>query len=1171
MRRYAVVLLIVIMSLQNIPQSELNHTIVEHSSVASKSTGVDLSVTAISYSYPDSVDRQKYQMFSSNYPIPNFNKPESLFVTDAVIDVPITIQVTVQNLGATNSPAVDLTVVTLHNEYQNFELSNQTNVISSVRALDSITSSFTLVPTYSGNHTIVVTPKMSTTDDNPSNDILIETFTVASHYFNCDDLTLWTVGQGWGTNSETALSQGSACHIGNGQSSTYQPNMATDLITPVLDMSDAISNPTRTNGIAFFFTGSVATGDSVKAYSMSQSNSWVELASISGTIDSDISDGGDWQTASINNAGATSPLIPSPQQNFHANSQFRFGFSSDALNQDIGLWIDDIVLIYDQQLRVDEYGIIAQGLNFQGTVPESWGKATIQLTNTGNVSEIFTPSVTGLPNDWQSYFTQTSGVSITESNGIYLEKGETKSIELHFQPNLGTSQGYYPIIFSATSKTHNSVISSLPIQLEVVPDRIPEFLPMMGQTRCVPGSSCVTTASITNSGGASDIFSLSIDYSALPIGWSASFAWNQATEILVQPGYTVPIMLTYTVGSDAVPDSIGLFDLIATSQNDSSRTDTLTVEIIASMVSDAYIYPDITPTLNKNYIAPGDSVSIVFTVRNDASVQDIFDTNVIFDFANDWLISDITPSRLFLNAGDTGTFTAIITAPPTAQVGDDCPTYTGSVISQRSGEIFVSEDIDNLAILQVNNVNIEWVDYPTKLVPGEVNNFSVEITNFGNGALPVEVSLTGIPSSWGVDYYVNQQVSSEIIQLGEISDYTSTITLLIVISIPNGVDHSQVFDIEISVKPAIPGDDIEPDDNSISISLVTDIVRNLTLSSGNIISSIGVGNSTSINLSISNFGNIDETDIQIYASISSDDYFMPITAYLSLGNTGIAYDFNKYHSVIIGKNSSREVRVDMVIPDDIKLGSTIEFNFMLSSVSNEFESLNHKTTLEIDYIRDINIEVSQNNQTMDTSFAYMWVNISTISTTGENYRINLTTPIGWRLICDSVLIAGGVNISSEFTGRTDRFDTIGCEIINEGGPYTGNVNVNIYDESNSLLLSTERRYQFYYDDSDEVGNISPIIVSISGILLAIVVSIGVFLRARRKQYTEIEQQTPMSGPPISGPPISTSIAHEQTIPQAQNNHDNNIPPIPETGLPSGWTMEQWQYYGQQYLDMNNRQ
>ena len=26
-----------------------------------------------------------------------------------------------------------------------------------------------------------------------------------------------------------------------------------------------------------------------------------------------------------------------------------------------------------------------------------------------------------------------------------------------------------------------------------------------------------------------------------------------------------------------------------------------------------------------------------------------------------------------------------------------------------------------------------------------------------------------------------------------------------------------------------------------------------------------------------------------------------------------------------------------------------------------------------------------------------------------------------------------------------------------------------------------------------------------------------------------------------------------------------VPPVPETGLPEGWTMEQWQYYGHQYL------
>ena len=70
----------------------------------------------------------------------------------------------------------------------------------------------------------------------------------------------------------------------------------------------------------------------------------------------------------------------------------------------------------------------------------------------------------------------------------------------------------------------------------------------------------------------------------------------------------------------------------------------------------------------------------------------------------------------------------------------------------------------------------------------------------------------------------------------------------------------------------------------------------------------------------------------------------------------------------------------------------------------------------------------------------------------------------------------------------------------------------------------------------------------------------------------------MSGPPISGPPISRQFTPERTNPQVESvtksqgtNADNMTPPIPATGLPPGWTMEQWQYYGQQYLDMNNRQ
>ena len=647
MRIQVAILLVLLLSMQSMTNFTLEEQDSNLSYASAKATGVDLTVTDISYSYPDAVDRSKYQMFSSNTPPVNFNRPDSLFVTDAVIDTQIEIQIEISNIGASNSPNLDLNVLIIHNEYQDFEIFNVTNQVNSIRGQSDAISSFKLIPTYSGNHSIIITPSMSVVDDNPSNDIMTRTFTVASHYFNCDDLSLWTVGQGWGMNSESSLSQGSACHIGNGQGSTYTGNLASDLITPVFDMSDAISNPSRTNGISFYYTGSLASGDFVRLYSMNPSNSWVELASITGTTSSDITS---WQTWSVNNAGAASPLIPTPQSNFHANSQYRFGFTSDATNNDIGLWMDDIVIVYDQQLRQEEYGIATSGVGVNGAVPNSWGKATIQLTNTGNVSETFTPSLSGIPNDWQYYFSQTSGVSITESNGVYLEKGETKIIELNFQPRDSENQGFYPITFTSSSKTHQSISSSIVIQLEVIPDRIPEFLPQLSIARCIPGSSCVTSISITNSGGAPDVFILSLDYDNLPIGWSVSFSWNQPTEILVQPGFSVPIMLTYTIGSDAVPDSIGTFDLIAVSENDSSRTDSINVEIVASMISDATISPDIQQVGSAKLIKPGDSDIVVFTVFNNASVQDIFETNVVFEGASNWEISErrfIWPRRSY--------------------------------------------------------------------------------------------------------------------------------------------------------------------------------------------------------------------------------------------------------------------------------------------------------------------------------------------------------------------------------------------------------------------------------------------------------------------------------------------------------------------------------------------
>ena len=80
-----------------------------------RSVNVDLDVVDISISYPDNANRSLYEMFSSNYPIANFNKPESLYVTDGVIGIEMNLNIVVENLGTSQSGFIDIEVIVLHN------------------------------------------------------------------------------------------------------------------------------------------------------------------------------------------------------------------------------------------------------------------------------------------------------------------------------------------------------------------------------------------------------------------------------------------------------------------------------------------------------------------------------------------------------------------------------------------------------------------------------------------------------------------------------------------------------------------------------------------------------------------------------------------------------------------------------------------------------------------------------------------------------------------------------------------------------------------------------------------------------------------------------------------------------------------------------------------------
>jgi len=51
---------------------------------------------------------------------------------------------------------------------------------------------------------------------------------------------------------------------------------------------------------------------------------------------------------------------------------------------------------------------------------------------------------------------------------------------------------------------------------------------------------------------------------------------------------------------------------------------------------------------------------------------------------------------------------------------------------------------------------------------------------------------------------------------------------------------------------------------------------------------------------------------------------------------------------------------------------------------------------------------------------------------------------------------------------------------------------------------------------------------------------------------------------------SNSNQNLKTYQQPLFQEESKLPPLPATGLPEGWTIEQWNYYGHQWLEINQQ-
>ena len=1099
-----------------------------------RAVNIDLDVTDISMTYPDSVNNSLYKMFSSNYPIPEFNKPENLYVTDGVVNVEMNINVVIENLGTAQSGFVDIELLVLHNEYARFELLNESRTLSPIAGTSSASIDVLWTPNYAGNHTLQITVSNTNGDDDVTNNQQTRHLTVAYLYDNCIDMSQWTTSGEWAVNSDAFISQSNAFHVGNGQFSTYSNSQVSTLTSPTFNVADDVSGHNSAIGYSFFYTGGAGAGDQMKGYIKDDAGNWDETFTMANVVDNNLQDGINWQTFSASYNGKNSPLIPVDNSHFHSTTQLRFIFTSDAVTNDIGYWIDDLVIIYDQAAKKGEYQVNLAGVNALGGLPGDWSTTRLEVTNSGNISGRYTPVASGIPNGWSHYFANPNGASIG-SSGLDLLPGESRVFDLRVLVDSNATQGNLPVTVNISSNLYPDVEHGVETVLKVLPDRLPDIIVPDITPRCSPGSSCNFAIELQNIGDATDVFSLTIEDKNIPTGWSMSLAWNQSTNVLVRVDTPVDIWMTATVPEGVEPDVTAEVWLTATSTNDSRRTDVEAIEVSAAMISDSEISVELIGQ-DDGFIDAGQSRDVSFRIWNNASRIDIFRPQIDFTEVTGWDVELLNSPDLAISPESSSTYTVRITAPMTAQAGDLGPIITPNALSLRSGQMITGDAWQGLRVDSLHDLSIQLIESPSKLTPGVPIMMTVEIINSGNGPDVAILDLPWSPDSWTWWALVDGTNVTDGVPLSVSYDLDNIKTVDIWLTLTSLEAPGEFHEITITVEPQ-DGEDMNSNDNSVMFEAITETIRQPRLDGYSNESIVETDSTYTFNATAWNIGNAADNSIRARLVLQTNPASTEVVGFLSTGN-GLSKGAGEWINLNLGATQSIDLVADVIISPDCALNSIISATIELEGGADELGRPIVKTitvALMVGERRNVVLEeiLEPDNQLKDDSKHVMWVNLTSTSTQDEIFDIDASIPNGWGLICDGNTIhLQSVRIEMDQGHLTTQSHNMRCELIRESGPYDGEVRLSINGSDNRINYDVTNQISWASPTVEEAMFSNTILASgIGGFTL--LAAIILFMRRGDSEdefddeYEDdeqfIEEEVPMKGPPSSafaGPPAT---------------------------------------------------
>ena len=1142
-------------------------------------SGIDVHPVSFDITYVNSADQTTYRLLSSHDPSDGgFNRPVSLYLIDAMVNVSSTISVTVQNSGTTASGAFTMRLVILHNEYSGFEIYNQTVNVGSISGGSSTTATATVSPRYGGNHTLVATTLIAN-DDNRGNDALSKSFAVGQVYDNCDTQGGWTFSSGWQTDSAVSLVN-SAFNVGSGgTSSSYGASWDRSLTSPNFDFSNAHDNPNTYAKLGFFYTGSAGNGDGVRIeWWDGSTSSWVNTVnngfSFDGVVDADLTDGTSWLIQNELNrpGGSQRPGFNIPTSVLNSATKFRFRFISDASDNGAGYWIEDVVLLYEEKAWPEEFGVsMSKGVDGHARRGH-WADHVVTVQNDGNLTDYYRPSVSGLPADWDYQFVHMSGSTILPSMDIELGPGESISFKVQIKPGASATVGSHAATASISSTLEPSTGASVTITTLVDPDYIPAWDVIPQTHYCLPGTSCEFSINLTNIGDGSDTFSVSATPVVQWTNWTFDISYNQPPTVTIPPGSSAIVQLQADIPNTALPGQTASIDVTATSQADLSVTATIRVNLTASMISNAGV--GVNPVdipASGWWVEPGDSLTIPFTVWNNASSQDSFAFSLDNSNLRGWNATVASNPNLVIRSGEAAKVQVEVIAPSNAQAGDPAPILTPIVTSVLSGSTALANPYGGIRVTMLHDLVLRNLSTHEFVTPGFPEAVTFEVENRGNGPDYATVTVNGIPSTWMYHIEVGGSEQFGPISLSPSYEGNHIVQFQVVFTPPGGEEANLQVDLSVSVAPE-SGIDLNESDNSYDFSLHTERVTRPVLTIDTEKLDVRTDSLHLVQLTLINDGNAVDGDMRI--RISSDSMHLGI--FSTLSNGGQVTNLDQWMDTPLPPQQELHLEWLISVAFDVPVGTQVTFSVNVeASPDNQGNSqdINESLTLTVASHRELQFSHSlTNGEEVEPGRRMLFkVNATSFSSFTEEMELKVYGGEEWSVICNNIesdnhrwmLVAPATN------DPTCRQIASDCELTAPSRDSTTPLAFSILVENQSVWSSTaaisfttpvEEPGGYFFAFGDVEQNL-PLIIGMAALVFLIFVGVMVIAINRKRrsidEYDDEEDEEPVSVSHTNQPQKQHPTPQSSIVQVPQHpTHAPHHPPMHTMSAQSGWPQPQ---------------